>query len=100
MELAEFERGLCSCGWHESLTEDERNQFAIEEKVCPVCAAGDRYARIRSEQDDRWRKTLGDEPPANRKDPADGRSAFTRLTGRGGSSVSGRSDSGALLDDA
>ena len=75
--LAEFERGLCSCGIHESLIED--GHFAIEERVCPVCAAGDRYERITEERDAKWRKSLGDDPPANRKDPADGRTAYVRM---------------------
>lgn len=75
--LAEFERGVCACGWHESLIEG--GHFAIEERVCPVCAAGARYDRITEDSDSKWREALGENPPPDRKDPADGRSAFVRM---------------------
>lgn len=75
--LTQYESEVCACGWHESLIPD--GHFAIEEDSCPVCAAGDRYARIRADADAKWRKALGDEPPADRHDIADGRKARTRM---------------------
>jgi hypothetical protein len=77
--LAAYERGICDCGFHESLTGDKANHFTFGTRTCPVCAGWDRYKRILGAQDEKMRAPLGENPPANRVDPADGRRDFPRL---------------------
>lgn len=77
--LDEYETGVGPCGWHKSLTSDKTNHFTFEDEYCAVCAAEERYRRIRAERDQQWRKRLGDDPPAAASQPSDGWSTHTRL---------------------
>lgn len=78
--LAEFEDGQCrDCGWHESLTSDKSNRFTFEIKHCPVCAGAEQFHRVLHDKDQKRLKALGDNPPARRKDSADGRKVLSRL---------------------
>lgn len=79
--LAAYEARVCECGWHESLTGDRSNFFTFEDRRCPVCAGRDRRARMLAEQDDRFRKALGENPPAAASYPSDGRRSFVRMMG-------------------
>lgn len=81
--LEKFEAQHCqTCGFHESLTDLDAHNFAIETPVCPVCQYRDRYERRQTEADDKYRASLGEKPPADRKDPADGRRIIIRYTGK------------------
>lgn len=74
--LAEYEKGLCECGWHESLTADKTNHFTYETRTCPVCGGGERFTRILADRDEKKR---GEKPAPGRVDPADGRRVLSRL---------------------
>lgn len=76
--LVAYERGLCSCGFHSSLTEDPSNAFAIEEDRCPVCARAAQYARVQADNDERAAKARGENAPANVPRPEDGRRTWLR----------------------
>lgn len=44
------------CGLHKSLFDDpEANQFAIDDRTCPVCAGLARHARKANATEDAWR---------------------------------------------
>lgn len=76
--FAIYERGLCDCGFHMSLTEDRSNYFAIEERRCPVCASAAKYGRIQQDADDRAKKAQGENPPPGSPQPGDGRTTYLR----------------------
>lgn len=82
--LERHEAELCqTCGFHESLTDVEAHDFAIETKVCDVCAERDRADRMIAKKDETDRKSKwGDEPPAERRDRADGRRLLVRYKGK------------------
>ena len=77
--LVTYERGICDCGFHESVAGDEGNHFRLEVRTCPVCASAARFDRMQAAADDTER---GKEPPADREDPADGRTVGMRHLGR------------------
>lgn len=79
--FVKFEEGLCSCGWHESLTNDKANHFTFEDRVCPVCAGVAQYGRVLAERDEVAEKRLGEKAPARAKRPGDGRRTFTKMLG-------------------
>lgn len=77
--LAIFERGVHTCGFHLSLTTDRENHFGIEEDVCLVCAATERYDRIRTDADKRAMKQMGgDDAPLGAPRPSDGRITYVK----------------------
>lgn len=78
MERVEAET-CATCGFHESITDTDTHDFAIETPRCPVCAAKERFERIQLDVDEKKR---GSEPPANRHDPADGRRIVIRYKGK------------------
>lgn len=81
MALGIYEAGICRCGFHESLTKDRENHFTIETTVCPVCKAGDQYARIQHARDDQAADMRGDKAPPGMPRPEDGRrTLFRRMT--------------------
>ncbi|WP_394289509.1 hypothetical protein [Microbacterium sp.] len=82
LQLVDYEAGICACGFHQSIADDEANLFRIEKRKCPVCAEHDRWDRIQAEADESERAKFGKEPPADRQDPADGRHVGVRLVGR------------------
>lgn len=77
--LVLYERGICDCGFHESLTSDKSNHFTFGAQTCPVCAGYDRWLRILHADDEKVRDALGEKPPPGRRDPEDGRRTFRRL---------------------
>lgn len=77
--LLAFERGVCACGFHESLTGDPTNHFTFEDKKCPVCAGSAQYARIQHARDEAWSKARNENSPAGMPRPGDGRHTYTRL---------------------
>lgn len=77
--LAEYEGGVCSCGFHSSLTDDRANFFTFETKVCTVCAGWSKMHRIQESQDSRADEMLGEKPPPNATRAADGRKTFMRM---------------------
>jgi hypothetical protein len=78
LSLAEYERGVCDCGLHESLASDAANHFTFETRTCPVCRGIDRFARIQGAADESVRKQRGDNAPPGTPDPADGRRLFVK----------------------
>lgn len=76
--LSIYERGVCSCGFHESLTNDKANAFTFEVKTCPVCRGAAKFDRIQQHSDEQSDKTLGDNPPPGLSRSADGRRTFIR----------------------
>lgn len=74
-----YKREVCSCGFHESLTEaDSGNVFQPTSRVCPVCAGGQAYARDQAAQDQDW-DTAHPGIPSGHTRPYDGRQASMRL---------------------
>jgi hypothetical protein len=73
--LLEYEAGVHDgCGLHRSIADTDPN-FALDDRVCPVCAQAEAYLRERADQELEDEKDL--EPSAPRK--SDGRSTFIRL---------------------
>lgn len=79
--LSAYERELCECGFHKSLSRDRANHFTFEDDKCPVCAGAAQYARIQGDRDEKARKARGEKRPAGMPDPADGRRTHIRLMG-------------------
>lgn len=77
--LAEFERGICACGFHSSLTDDRSNLFTFETKVCNVCAGWSKMGRMQAAQDAREEELLGEKPPPNATRAGDGRRTYMRM---------------------
>jgi len=73
LELESYEAGVCSgCGFHHSVAVKD-NDFGGSFPTCYVCAESERAQRIQQAADDAERKRLwGDDPPHDRRDPADG----------------------------
>lgn len=79
MALAIYDRGICECGYHSSLTSDPANQFEIQDRTCNVCGALARYSRIQQENDaEVERRAGGDKMPAKAPRPSDGRRTGVR----------------------
>lgn len=78
LALAVYEAGICSCGFHESLTSDKSNYFQPEHRVCPVCAAADKWSRITADADQQAAKARGDKAPPSLTHPEDGRKLYVR----------------------
>lgn len=78
LALAYYRRGVCACGFHESLTSDKGNHFTFETKVCPVCRGAAKMARIQDAADNESDRTLGENPPAMISRAGDGRRTFIR----------------------
>lgn len=78
LALAEYERGVCACGFHSSLTNDLANTFTFESKVCLVCRGTDRYMRIQGHADKKASDALGENAPPGTPLPGDGRRTFVR----------------------
>jgi hypothetical protein len=72
LALAEFEAGICDCGLHRSLA-DQDPALKLELPVCPVCADLAKSLRIIHDRDQAELKTLGKNPPADAARPDDGR---------------------------
>lgn len=77
--LSEYEDGLCSCGYHRDMADDEDSHFKLEKRVCPVCASTDRFDRMQAKADEDERAK---DDSADREDPADGRKIGIRYLGR------------------
>lgn len=76
LALAEFEAGVCSCGFHRSLTMDPANGFTTQTEWCPVCAGAAISDRLREKADNETDKILKDRPHESR--PSDGRHTYIR----------------------
>lgn len=50
LALAEYEAGVCACGFHTSIASEDP-YFTIEERVCPVCAQATAEIRARERAD-------------------------------------------------
>lgn len=79
LALAEFRAGVCSCGYHTSLTHDRSNYFTYENAFCPVCAGADRYARSQQDTDEAVVQAMGDKPAGILPRPDDGRTTYARM---------------------
>lgn len=79
LALGLYEDGVCDCGFHESVATDMTNHFTFENRTCPLCRGGARWARMQAADDDTQRKAHGENPPPGTPDPADGRRTYTKL---------------------
>lgn len=79
LALAQYEAGICDCGFHSSLTHDKANVFKFESDVCPVCAGADRHMRWQIAEDDKAVEALGDNPRPLDARPDDGRRILAKL---------------------
>lgn len=79
LALTEYEAGICSCGFHESLTRDKSNVFSFELDHCPVCAGGERYGRLQEKEDAEEVDKLGESPAPTAPRPSDGRRVLMRM---------------------
>lgn len=83
LALAEYEAGVCACGFHKTLTRDKSNVFSPETDHCPVCAGWATYGRIQAKDDREQEERLGKDPAPKRPRPGDGRRVFMRMTPAG-----------------
>lgn len=79
LALAVYEAGVCTCGYHVSLTSDLDNTFTFEDRKCNVCAGIKRYGRLQSAQDEQADKELGPSPPPHAARAGDGRHTGVRM---------------------
>lgn len=77
--LAEYEAGICECGFHQSLTRDKGNVFSFEVDHCPVCAGKERYGRLQSQDDQDEVAKLGENPSPKLPRPWDGRQVVMHM---------------------
>lgn len=91
LSLAEYEAGICECGFHKSLTRDKANRFSFEVDHCPVCAGVAQYGRLQARDDAEEEEKLGKSAPPAAKRPADGRHVLMAMT-RGSAANEGGSD--------
>lgn len=73
--LAEYDTGICDCGFHQSITDNPANLLKIEERVCNVCVAAARYSRLQDYADEQASKQMGEVPPGAPA-PGDGRKTY------------------------
>lgn len=73
LALAEFEAGICDCGFHRSLAQNKANEFIFEVDRCPVCAGRAQYERLEAKEDREEIAKLGENAPPTTARPADGR---------------------------
>lgn len=78
LALAYYERGVCDCGFHESVATDRANTFTFETKVCPLCRASAKMNRIQASADETADNQLGEKAPPGAPRAADGRRTFLR----------------------
>lgn len=76
LALAEYEAGVCACGFHRSLTMDPALGFTEQSEVCPVCAGAAVADRLRSKADEDTAQILKNRPREPR--PSDGRHTYIR----------------------
>ena len=76
LALDAYERGVCACGFHESLIDPTTLHVTFEDRVCPVCAGAAQYGRVLSARDEEFSKALGKDASPREKRPADGRRTF------------------------
>jgi len=74
-----YRRGVCACGFHESLTEDRANHFTFDQRTCPVCRGVAKMARLQAHEDEQAEKALGQNPAPGIPRLADGRRTFVRM---------------------
>lgn len=79
LALVRYEKGICKCGFHTSITGDKSNHFTFETKTCNFCAASAKWDRVQADADKKAAKALGDDPAPMSPRPADGRSTYIRL---------------------
>ncbi len=72
--LAEHDAGVCSCGFHRSLTMDPSVGFTTRTEVCPTCAGAKLAERIRREADEAEEEELKNRPDEPRR--SDGRHVY------------------------
>lgn len=75
--LAEYEAGVCSCGFHHSQRDPEKHFYTWDSETCPMCAAAAKRSRDDEAADNKARKDAGDTTPASL--PSDGRKTYLRL---------------------
>jgi hypothetical protein len=76
--LGRYKAKICACGFHESIASDPENHFTFDQRICPVCKGSAQYDRVLQDADERQRKQMGDNTPANAPRLADGRHVRTR----------------------
>lgn len=64
---------------HPTVEADPETLAKFNRRYCSVCAGHARTARVLEERDDLARKKWGDDPPADRVDPADGQHQTVQL---------------------
>lgn len=79
LALAQYEAGICACGFHTSLTHDRANYFTWAEDVCPVCAGAAVHMRQQAANDDKIIEAMGTDPSPLLPRPDDGRHIYTKL---------------------
>lgn len=77
--MAEYEAGICACGFHISQTDTDEHDSEIELPVCKSCAYVARYQRMLAAAEDEKR---GEKPNPGRYDPADGRRVILTYKGK------------------
>lgn len=74
--LAEYEAGVCSCGFHRSQRDPAENFYTWETETCPMCSASAKRDRENEAEDAKVRKAAGDGPITSL--PSDGRKTYLR----------------------
>lgn len=78
LALGYYERGVCECGFHKSLTNDRANHFTFPTETCPVCKGAAQVARLQAHADEEIDKRLGENPAPGSPRAADGRRMFVQ----------------------
>lgn len=77
LDLQQFEREVCDCGFHESFADTDPD-LIFDKRICPVCAGVALNNRVQDDRDKKIRARRGENAPASTPDPADGRHNFVR----------------------
>lgn len=80
LALAEYEAGVCDCGFHFSIANDESNVFSFKVTRCPVCAGAAGYSRLQESDDRELDARLGPNPEPTTPRRADGRQVRIAMT--------------------
>lgn len=81
MAYLAYQRGICDCGIHESLTTDKSNVFTFDKRMCPVCRGKAQYLRVLADEDKAVEERLKGAPAATPR-PSDGRRLYLRQMGQ------------------
>lgn len=82
LALAEYEAGVCACGFHKSIAQNKSHLFSFEQEHCHACAGWAQYGRLQAQDDHEEDERLKGAAPEDER-PSDGRRVHMRVTPAG-----------------